>query len=64
MEIEKKIFSVVSFQKFLIFYLCVFSENAQFPSEYSFNQNHTYGTLSQQPTGYAMVSLLIKSYSL
>ena len=28
------------------------------------NQNHTYDTLCQQPTGYAMVSLLIKSYSL
>ena len=33
LEIE---ISVILFQKFLIFYLCVFSENAKFSSEYSF----------------------------
>ena len=29
MEIEKKFFSIISFQKFLIFHMYVFSENAQ-----------------------------------
>ena len=37
LEIEKKnVFLVISFQKFLIFYVCAFSENAQFSSECSF----------------------------
>ena len=37
LEIEKKnFFLFILFQKFLIFYVCIFSENAQFLSEYSF----------------------------
>ena len=37
LEIEKKnFFSFILFQKFLIFYVCIFSENAQFLSEHSF----------------------------
>ena len=38
LKIQNKIFfSVISFQIFLICHMCVFSENAEFSSEYSFN---------------------------
>ena len=35
--LEIDFFSAISFQNFLIFHACVFSENAQFSSECSFN---------------------------
>ena len=38
-EIERKIFSVISFQKFLIFHKCVFQKMLNVSSEDFFKQN-------------------------